>query len=61
MARYTHMAMDSGARVIGGCCGTSPAHVAVMRQVMDSYVKADRPDVERIQSALGAITRGAMA
>ena len=61
MARYTHMAMDAGARVIGGCCGTSPAHIAVMRQAMDSHVKADRPDVERIQSALGEITSGAMA
>ena len=42
MARYTHMAMDAGARVIGGCCGTSPAHIAVMRQAMDSYAKAIR-------------------
>ena len=61
MARYTHMAMDAGARVIGGCCGTSPEHVAVMRHAMDSYVQIDRPDLERIQSVLGEITNGAQA
>ncbi|MGD8840330.1 MAG: betaine--homocysteine S-methyltransferase, partial [Gammaproteobacteria bacterium] len=31
MARYAVMARDAGARIVGGCCGTSPEHVAAMR------------------------------
>ena len=36
MARYAVMARDAGARIVGGCCGTSPEHVAAMRQALDS-------------------------
>jgi 5-methyltetrahydrofolate--homocysteine methyltransferase len=61
MASYTQMAMDAGARIIGGCCGTSPEHVAVMRQAMDSHTKSATPDLDRIQSELGVITSGAQA
>ena len=28
MAAYARLARDAGARIIGGCCGTTPAHVA---------------------------------
>jgi homocysteine S-methyltransferase len=28
-------ALDAGARLIGGCCGTTPEHVAAMRQSLD--------------------------
>jgi methionine synthase I (cobalamin-dependent) len=61
MASYTQMAMDAGARIIGGCCGTSPEHVAVMRQAMDRHTKGVTPGLERIQSELGVITSGAKA
>jgi methionine synthase / methylenetetrahydrofolate reductase(NADPH) len=27
--------LATGARLIGGCCGTTPAHIAAMRQVLD--------------------------
>jgi homocysteine S-methyltransferase len=27
---------EAGARIIGGCCGTTPAHIAVMRKAVDS-------------------------
>ncbi|MEL6151699.1 MAG: bifunctional homocysteine S-methyltransferase/methylenetetrahydrofolate reductase, partial [Chloroflexota bacterium] len=27
---------DTGATVIGGCCGTTPAHIAAMRQALDN-------------------------
>ena len=30
MAEYALFARDAGAKIIGGCCGTSPAHVAAM-------------------------------
>src|SRR5215207_1915480 len=28
MADYARLAIDAGARIIGGCCGTKPAHLA---------------------------------
>ncbi len=27
--------LDAGARIIGGCCGTTPAHIAAMRATLD--------------------------
>ena len=32
MAEYVRMAVDAGARIIGGCCGTTPAHLRAMRE-----------------------------
>jgi len=36
MARYAVLARDSGARIVGGCCGTAAAHVVTMRKAMDA-------------------------
>jgi hypothetical protein len=30
--------LATGARIVGGCCGTSPEHVAAMRQALDREV-----------------------
>jgi 5-methyltetrahydrofolate--homocysteine methyltransferase len=27
--------VKAGARIIGGCCGTTPAHIAAVRQMLD--------------------------
>jgi methionine synthase I (cobalamin-dependent) len=32
MGVYAQLALDAGARIIGGCCGTSPEHLRVMRR-----------------------------
>ena len=61
MARYTQMALDAGARIIGGCCGTSPVHLAAMREAMDNYKPGDAPTVETIETDLGELTTGAKA
>lgn len=53
MADYVRLAVDSGAKIIGGCCGTSFAHLAAMRQALDTHRKADRPTVEAIVSRIG--------
>ena len=37
MARYARLAYSAGARIIGGCCGTSPRHLQAMRKALDSY------------------------
>lgn len=61
MARYTEMALDAGARIIGGCCGTSPLHLAAMRTAMDNYTPGNKPDVESIERELGELSTGAKA
>ena len=61
MATYAKMVIDAGARIIGGCCGTTPTHIASMRQAIDSHTKGDSPSLETITAALGDITPGAIA
>lgn len=53
MADYVRLAVDSGARIIGGCCGTSFEHLAAMRRSLDAYAKAERPTVEAIVARIG--------
>ena len=61
MARYAEMAMDAGAKIIGGCCGTSPEHVAAMRKAIDAHTPAEKPTLEIIQQELGEVSKGAVA
>jgi 5-methyltetrahydrofolate--homocysteine methyltransferase len=61
MAQYARLSLDAGARIIGGCCGTSPAHLRVMRQALESHVGGPKPDLAAIESTLGAISTGATA
>ena len=39
MAEYALFARDAGAKIIGGCCGTSPAHVAAMVSALNGMAK----------------------
>ena len=55
MATYAGLAVDCGARIIGGCCGNTPAHVAAMRRGLDAHRAGPRPDVETIVAALGPL------
>jgi len=54
MAAYARLAIDSGARIVGGCCGTSPEHLAGMRQALDSHRAGERPDLDSIVAKTGA-------
>ncbi|HEU5432963.1 MAG TPA: bifunctional homocysteine S-methyltransferase/methylenetetrahydrofolate reductase, partial [Thermomicrobiales bacterium] len=36
-AAFAHQAVDAGVRIVGGCCGTTPAHIAAMRQALDHW------------------------
>jgi methionine synthase I (cobalamin-dependent) len=56
MSDYARIALDAGARIIGGCCGTSPDHLAAMRKSLESYSKGARPTVETIEQRLGAVS-----
>ena len=55
MGDYARLAIDAGARIIGGCCGNSMAHVAAMRQAIDTHVRGERPDVAAIVSRIGPL------
>jgi 5-methyltetrahydrofolate--homocysteine methyltransferase len=61
MARYACMSYDAGARIIGGCCGTSPEHLRIMRNALEAHVRGARPDLAAIEAELGAISTGATA
>ena len=61
MARYATMSRDAGARIIGGCCGTSPEHVAAMRHALDENPRGPAPTLEDVQRELGDISKGAQA
>ena len=56
MADYARFALDAGARIIGGCCGTSPEHLASMRHSLEAYSKGARPSVETIEARLGPVS-----
>jgi len=61
MAQYACLSLDAGARIIGGCCGTTPAHLRFMREALESHVRGPKPDLATIESRLGAISTGATA
>ena len=61
MARYATMARDAGARIVGGCCGTSPEHVAAMRHALDSTAPGPAPSIDDVRRELGDVTKGAQA
>ena len=61
MAKYATLAMDAGARIIGGCCGTTPEHLAAMRAAIDNHVRGEPPTIESIVLQLGPLTNAAPA
>ncbi|MEO6608093.1 MAG: betaine--homocysteine S-methyltransferase [Aestuariivirga sp.] len=57
MADYARIALDAGAKIIGGCCGTSPDHLAAMRKSLETYTKGKRPTIELIEEKLGPVSQ----
>ncbi|MEP2706077.1 MAG: betaine--homocysteine S-methyltransferase [Roseibium sp.] len=55
MADYARMALNAGARIIGGCCGTSPTHLAAMRVALDTYKKGVRPTLDEVIAEIGPL------
>jgi 5-methyltetrahydrofolate--homocysteine methyltransferase len=55
MSNYACLAVDAGARIIGGCCGTACEHLAAMRTAIDSHQKAARPELSDIISGIGPL------
>jgi methionine synthase I (cobalamin-dependent) len=57
MAEYARLARGAGARIVGGCCGTSAAHIAAMRAALDEPAPDHRPTLDEVEAALGPVTR----
>ena len=55
MGDYVAMAADAGVRIIGGCCGTTPEHIAAMRESIDNYEASHRPTIDEITTKIGAL------
>ncbi len=55
MAAYALFAVDAGARVVGGCCGTRPEHVLAMRRALDGHRRGERPSAEQIVARIGPL------
>ena len=56
MADYARLALDAGARIIGGCCGTTFDHIRAMRHALDGHTKANRPPISEIEARLGKVS-----
>lgn len=56
MGRYAGLAIDAGARIIGGCCGTSATHLAEMRRAVDAHTRGPVPSVDDIVERIGPLT-----
>ncbi len=59
MARYARMARDSGARIIGACCGSTPAHLKAIVAAIEDYAPKDAPAVADIVAVLGPLAAAA--
>lgn len=55
MAEYARLAIDAGARIIGGCCGTSCEHLAAIREAVDAHVARPRPTLDVIVEKIGPL------
>ena len=56
MAEYARMAIDAGARIIGGCCGTTAEHLRAMRLALEGHVRRPRPSIPEIEARLGPVS-----
>jgi 5-methyltetrahydrofolate--homocysteine methyltransferase len=59
MAEYARLAVDGGAAIVGGCCGTSPDHLRAMRNALDTHVATAPPSTEAIIERIGPLANTA--
>jgi 5-methyltetrahydrofolate--homocysteine methyltransferase len=53
--------MNSGAKIIGGCCGTTFEHVRAMRKAMDEHIVTSPPTLAEIEEKVGIMSEGSRA
>lgn len=54
MGDYVELAIRSGARIVGACCGSTPDHIAAIRRAVDAGVSGPRPTHAEIEARLDA-------
>jgi 5-methyltetrahydrofolate--homocysteine methyltransferase len=55
MAQYVHLAIDAGAAIIGGCCGTTCEHLRAMRKALDEHEPGPRATLDDIVGRVGPL------
>ena len=53
MAKYAVMARNSGAKIIGGCCGTKSEHLLSMRAALESEALGSVPSLQQVELEIG--------
>ena len=56
MAKYAIMAFNCGAKIIGGCCGTTPEHIKAMRSGLEKCNEPIAPNLNDITANIGAFS-----
>lgn len=56
MGDYAVLGRNCGARIIGGCCGTTPEHLVAMRAALENTPKGPKPSADDITTALGGFS-----
>ena len=57
MAQYALLARDSGAKIIGGCCGTAYEHIRAMKLALETTPLGNPPSDDLIVSKLGKFSK----
>ena len=55
MSDYACLAVDSGVRIVGGCCGTGFKHLAAIRAAVTAHAQGARPEEDKVIQLLGAL------
>ncbi|MGI9510829.1 MAG: betaine--homocysteine S-methyltransferase [Geminicoccaceae bacterium] len=55
MADYACLARDAGARIIGGCCGTTPDHIRAMQSSLSERPRGAMPSYDDVEQCLGPL------
>ena len=55
MADYACIARDVGARIIGGCCGTTAEHLRAMAEALAARPRGEFPGYDVIEARLGPV------
>jgi 5-methyltetrahydrofolate--homocysteine methyltransferase len=56
MADYAALARDCGAKIIGGCCGTTPEHLRKMRDALETRPNGPKPTLDQITAKMGGFS-----
>ncbi len=57
MGEYAVLARDCGAKIIGGCCGTTAEHLVAMRAALETRpIASSKPTLDEITAKLGGFS-----